>query len=135
MIPVEKIDHVAIAVPDLDASLADFRRTLGLEPRTRETVASQNTEAALLPIGEGNLELIAPRGNAGLERFIAKRGTALHHVCLRVPNLAEALRTLRAAGVPLIDDQPRVGARGHQVAFLHPKALGGILVELEEKIG
>src|SRR5262249_38357272 len=73
-----------------------------------------------------------PRGNAGLEKFLDKRGPGLHHICVQVEGIEEALATLKAAGVPLIDEVPRPGARGHKVAFLHPKALGGVLIELEE---
>jgi len=132
MIRIKKIDHVAVAVSDLDGAAARFAEVLGLSVRTRETVETQKTEAALLPIGESNLELIAPRGNPGLEKFLEKRGPGLHHICVQVENIEDALRTLKAAGVPLIDEVPRPGARGHKVAFLHPKALGGVLVELEE---
>jgi methylmalonyl-CoA/ethylmalonyl-CoA epimerase len=132
MIDVTKIDHVAICVDDLDAALERFAKLLGVRASSREVVASQQTEAALLPIGESNIELIAPRGNAGLEKFLAKRGPGIHHVCVRVKDLAQTLVRLKAAGVPLIDEVPRPGARGHKVAFVHPKALGGVLLELEE---
>ena len=132
MIRIRKIDHVAIAVDDIDQAVARFANVLGIAVGTRETVAEQKTEAALLPIGESNVELIAPRGNAGLEKFLEKRGPGLHHICVQVEGIEEALATLKAAGVPLIDEVPRPGARGHKVAFLHPKALGGVLVELEE---
>jgi methylmalonyl-CoA/ethylmalonyl-CoA epimerase len=132
MIRIKKIDHVAIAVEDMDGAIARLRQVLGLEARLRETVEEQKTEAALVPIGDSNIELIAPRGNAGLAKFLEKRGPGLHHICLQVEGIAEALAMLKAAGVPLIDEQPRIGARGHKVAFLHPKALGGVLVELEE---
>jgi len=132
MIRIKKIDHVAIAVDDIDQAVARFAGVLGIAVGTRETVAEQKTEAALLPIGESNVELIAPRGNAGLEKFLEKRGPGLHHICLQVEGIEEALATLKAAGVPLIDEVPRPGARGHKVAFLHPKALGGVLIELEE---
>ena len=127
-----EIDHVAIAVADLEGALDRFRRILGLEAQTREVVEPQKTEAALLAIGDSNIEIICPRGNAGLEKFLERRGPGIHHICLRVEQLEEALRLLKGAGVPLIDEAPRPGARGHKVAFLHPKALGGVLVELEE---
>ncbi|HJZ87809.1 MAG TPA: methylmalonyl-CoA epimerase [Polyangia bacterium] len=132
MIRIKKIDHVAIAVDDLDGALARFREVLGLSASVRETVATQKTEAALLPVGESNIELIAPRGNAGLEKFLEKRGPGIHHICIQVEGIVEALAALKAAGVPLIDETPRPGARGHKVAFLHPRALGGVLIELEE---
>ncbi len=132
MKPAVKIDHVAIAVRDIDRALDGYRQILGLEPASRELVASQKTEAALLPLGESNLELICPQGNAGLERFLAERGPGLHHVAIEVRDLARLLERLQSQGVPLIDKSPRPGARGHQVAFVHPKATGGVLLELVE---
>ena len=132
MIRIKKIDHVAIAVSDMDGAIARFRDVLGLDVKVRETVAAQKTEAALLPIGDSNIELITPAGNAGLEKFLEKRGPGIHHICVQVEGIEEALALLKAAGVPLIDEVPRLGARGHKVAFLHPKALGGVLIELEE---
>ena len=132
MIKVKKIDHVAIAVADVDEALARYKEVLGLEVREREVVASQKTEAALLPLGESSLELISPKGNEGLQKFLEKRGPGIHHVAIEVEGIEDALRVLKAAGVPLIDEAPRAGARGHKVAFLHPKATGGVLVELVE---
>lgn len=131
-IRVKKIDHVAIAVDDLDASIAKYKEVLGLSPAVREVVASQKTEAVLLPIGETSIELIAPRGNVGLEKYLEKKGPGIHHIAIEVEGIEEALSTLKALGVPLVDETPRKGARGHKVAFLHPKATGGVLVELVE---
>lgn len=132
MIRIKKVDHIAICVSDVDESLAKYKDVLGLTPQSRELVASQKTEAVLLPVGETSLELISPRGNEGLERFLEKRGPGLHHIALEVEGIERALATLKALGVPLIDEIPRKGARGHKVAFLHPKATGGVLVELVE---
>ncbi|MEO8797294.1 MAG: methylmalonyl-CoA epimerase [Polyangiaceae bacterium] len=132
MITVKKIDHVAICVRDIDEALAKYKAVLGVTPTIRETVASQKTEAVLLPIGESSLELISPRGNDGLEKFLEKRGPGLHHIAVEVEGIEEALAFLKALGVPLIDETPRSGARGHKVAFVHPKATGGVLVELVE---
>jgi methylmalonyl-CoA/ethylmalonyl-CoA epimerase len=132
MLRIKKIDHVAIAVNDIDASIVKYREALGLEPRERETVASQKTEAALLPIGDSNIELISPKGNDGLAKFLEKKGPGLHHIAVEVEGIEEALATLKALGVPLIDETPRSGARGHKVAFVHPKATGGVLIELVE---
>jgi methylmalonyl-CoA/ethylmalonyl-CoA epimerase len=131
---IKKIDHVAVCVADTDAAIAKYREVLGLEPEVREVVASQKTEATLLPIGsEGtSIELISPKGNDGLEKFLAKRGPGLHHIAIEVEGIEDALATLKALGVPLVDETPRIGARGHKVAFLHPKATGGLLVELVE---
>ena len=132
MIRIKKIDHIAVAVSDVDGALAKYRQVLGLEPTVRETVASQKTEAVLLPIGETSIELISPRGNDGLEKFLEKRGPGLHHIAVEVEGIEQALATLKALGVPLLDESPRKGARGHKVAFLHPRATGGVLVELVE---
>lgn len=138
MIRIKKIDHVAICVGDLEESLAKYKEVLGLEATVRERVESQKTEAVLLPVGAPEehsattLELISPRGNEGLEKFLAKRGPGLHHVAIEVEGIEDALAALKAMGVPLVDETPRKGARGHKVAFLHPKATGGVLVELVE---
>src|SRR5258708_11463316 len=132
MIKIRKIDHVAIAVNDIDAALAKYKELFGLVERERETVASQKTEAALLPIGDSNIELISPKGNDGLAKFLDKRGPGLHHIAVEVEGIESALAFLKALGVPLIDDAPRQGARCHKVAIVHPKATGGVLIELVE---
>jgi methylmalonyl-CoA/ethylmalonyl-CoA epimerase len=132
MFTIKKIDHVAVCVSDIDAAAATYKKVFGLEARDRETVASQKTEAVLLPIGGSSLELISPRGNDGLVKFLEKRGPGLHHVALEVEGIQAALDFLKGLGVPLIDETPRAGARGHKVAFVHPKATGGVLVELVE---
>ena len=132
MFTIKKIDHVAIVVNDIDAAAAKYKEVFGLVPRERETVASQKTEAALLPIGDSNIELITPRGNDGLVKFLEKRGPGLHHIAVEVEGIESALAFLKGIGVPLIDETPRAGARGHKVAFVHPKATGGVLVELVE---
>jgi methylmalonyl-CoA/ethylmalonyl-CoA epimerase len=132
---IKKIDHIAIAVKDIDEAAAKYKALFGLEPREREVVASQKTEAALLPIGESNIELISPRGNDGLEKFLEKRGPGLHHIAVEVSGIEDALAFLKTLGVPMIDETPRKGARGHKVAFVHPKATGGVLVELVEPEG
>ncbi len=132
MLKIKKIDHVAVAVHDMDEALARYRDVFGIEAAERELVASQRTEAALLPLGETSIELIQPKGNEGLLKFLDKRGPGLHHVAIEVEGIEEALAFLETLGVPLIDKAPRVGARGHKVAFVHPKATGGLLVELVE---
>lgn len=129
---LRKLDHVAVVVSDMDQAVESYRQLLGVEAAAREVVESQQTEAALLPVGESNIELIAPRGNAGLERFLERRGPGLHHIAIEVEGLEALLGEMKAAGVPLIDEKPRVGARGHRVAFVHPKATGGVLIELVE---
>jgi methylmalonyl-CoA/ethylmalonyl-CoA epimerase len=132
MFTIKKIDHVAVCVNDIDAAVAKYKEVFGLVATERETVASQKTEAVLLPIGESNIELISPRGNDGLVKFLEKRGPGLHHIAIEVEGIEGALAFLKAMGVPLIDEAPRAGARGHKVAFVHPKATGGVLVELVE---
>jgi methylmalonyl-CoA/ethylmalonyl-CoA epimerase len=132
MLKIKKIDHVAVLVEDLDGAIAKYAELFGLAAREREVVLSQKTEAALLPIGDSNLELIAPRGNDSLVKYLQKRGPGLHHIAIEVEGIEGALALLKGLGVPLIDETPRAGARGHKVAFVHPKATGGVLVELVE---
>jgi len=134
MIRIKRIDHVAICVADVDAAKVAWERAFGLKPSVREVVASQKTDAMLLPVGDGEtaLELIAPKGSEGLEKFLAKRGPGLHHVAIEVEDLDGALGVLKTLGVRLIDETPRVGARGHRVAFVHPSVTGGVLIELVE---
>jgi methylmalonyl-CoA/ethylmalonyl-CoA epimerase len=136
-IPATRLDHTAICVKDMDASIALFEVLLGQKVSHREKVASQKVAAAFFDFPNGaSLELISPEaslgGNAGLEKFLEKRGDALHHLALRVRGIDGVLDALAARGVPLIDRVSRAGARGHKVAFLHPKAMGGTLLELVE---
>jgi methylmalonyl-CoA/ethylmalonyl-CoA epimerase len=136
-IPATRLDHTAICVEDMDASIALLEELFGQKVAHREQVASQKVSAAFFDFPNGaSLELVSPEkslgGNAGLEKFLEKRGDALHHLALRVTNLDELLQRLQARGVPLIDRVSRPGARGHRVAFLHPRAMGGTLLELVE---
>ncbi|MBI2393356.1 MAG: methylmalonyl-CoA epimerase [Deltaproteobacteria bacterium] len=133
MLKIKRIDHVAVAVEDVDAALAKWRDAFGLEPTVREVVASQKTEAVLLPVGESNIELISPKGNEGLAKFLEKRGPGIHHIAIEVEGIEAAIALLESLGVPMIDKTPRKGARGHKVAFVHPKGTGGVLVELVEE--
>jgi methylmalonyl-CoA/ethylmalonyl-CoA epimerase len=138
MIKVKRIDHVAIAVANRDASTVQLTDLFGLAPRAREHVAGQKTDVVFLHADADadatststSVELCAPAGNASLERFLETRGPGLHHVCFEVDDLPATLAALKAAGVRLVDETPRVGARGHAVAFLHPAATGGVLFEL-----
>ncbi len=134
MIKIKKIDHIAIAVSDITASAAKYEALFGVAAQDREVVASQKTEVALLPFGETGMELICPAGNEGLAKFLEKRGPGIHHVALEVEGIEAALLLLKSLGVPLVDETPRIGARGHKVAFVHPKATGGVLVELVEHV-
>jgi len=125
------IDHIGVAVADLDAAIALHRDTYGMTLVHREVVESQGVEAALLDVGESHLELLAPLDDdTPVGRFLARRGPGLHHVAYRVDDVAAALDEVRAAGLPVIDEAPRAGIRGSRVAFLHPSASGGVLTEL-----
>lgn len=138
LIKVKRIDHVAIAVAERDSSAQALSDLFGLETGAREHVAGQRTDVTFLhttpgPLEEAAgcaLEICAPAGSASLQRFLDKRGPGLHHICFEVDDLTGTLAGLKAAGVQLIDDVPRPGARGHQVAFIHPAATGGVLFEL-----
>lgn len=133
MLKIRGVEHVAIAVDDIDGALAKYREVLGLSPTDREFVESQKTETVRLPVGGIALELICPRGNEGLARFLERRGPGLHHIAIEIEDIEGALAFLADLGVALIDRSPRIGAQGHKVAFLHPKATGGVLVELVDK--
>ncbi len=126
-----RIAHVGIAVPDLDAALAFYRDVLGLEPHPPESADGATIIA--LPFGDSEVELLAPRDPEGpIARFLARRGAGIHHICYRVPDLDAALAACRRAGYRLVDEVPRAGAGGRRIAFVHPKATGGILLELTE---
>ena len=131
----ELIDHVGVAVADLDQALSLYERTFGMPMVHRETVDSQGVEAALLEIGEGHVELLRPLGpETVIGRFIAKRGEGLHHVAYRVEDIDASLARLKDTGIELIDSEARIGIRRSRVAFLHPKATGGVLTELVEPV-
>jgi methylmalonyl-CoA/ethylmalonyl-CoA epimerase len=132
MFKINKIDHVAFCVADLDQAAARWQALFGIAPGQRELVESQGTDVLPLPIGDSSVELISPHGNESLARFLDKKGPGLHHIAIEVTGIEDALRALKALGVALIDEVPRKGARGHKVAFVHPKATGGVLVELVE---
>ena len=128
---LRSIDHIGVAVEDLDEAMAIHRDTYGMPLVHRETIDEQGVEAALLDVGDSHVELLAPLDpDTPVGRFLAKRGPGLHHVAYRVDDVAAALDELRAAGLRLIDDEPRTGIRGSQVAFLHPSSSGGVLTEL-----
>ncbi len=125
------IDHIGVAVPSIEEALGLYRDTLGMDLVHRETIADQGVDAALLHTGDSHVELIAPlASDTGVGRFLADRGPGLHHVAYRVESVADALSAYRAAGLQLIDEQPRTGIRGSRVAFLHPRATGGVLTEI-----
>jgi methylmalonyl-CoA/ethylmalonyl-CoA epimerase len=125
------IDHVGVAVEDIDSALALYRDSFGMPLVHRETVAEQGVDAALLDVGDGHVELLQPLGpETAVGKFLARRGPGLHHVAYRVDDVEKTLNALAAAGLRLIDKQPRTGIRGSRVAFLHPASTGGVLTEI-----
>ncbi len=129
-----EIDHVAIAVRDLDAAVAYYRDTFGAELAHRETVESDGVEEALIAVAQSYIQLVSPtRADSPVAAFLEKRGEGLHHVGYRVADCAVALEAVRAAGGRLIDDAPRPGSRGTTVAFVHPKGALGTLIELVQE--
>jgi methylmalonyl-CoA/ethylmalonyl-CoA epimerase len=126
-----RIDHVGVAVEDLDAALALHEATYGMAVVHREVVEEQGVEAVLLDVGENHVELLRPLGpETPVGRHLARRGPGLHHVAYQVADVAAALGALRSQGVELIDQAPRTGIRASRVAFLHPRATGGVLTEI-----
>jgi methylmalonyl-CoA/ethylmalonyl-CoA epimerase len=125
------IDHIGIAVDDLDAAVKRYRDELKLAVVHRETIAEQGVEAVLLDVGESHVELLAPLSpDVSLGRFLTKRGAGLHHVAYRVESVDDALAALAEQGMRLIDERPRIGIRGSRVAFIHPSSTGGVLTEI-----
>jgi len=128
------IDHVGIAVADLEAAVAEYRRLLGVEPVHRERVEDQGVEEVLFAVGSSYIQLLGALGpDTPLGRALASRGPGVHHVAYRVDDAAAALAHLRAEGARLVDDEPRPGSRDTLIAFVHPKAMGGVLVELVQE--
>jgi methylmalonyl-CoA epimerase len=125
------IDHIGVGVEDIDAAIALYSSVLKLTLVHRETLSDQGVEAALLDVGDGHVELLAPLGpDTPVGRFLATRGIGLHHVAYRVEDVEQTLGELAAAGVRLIDQRARIGIGGSRVAFLHPSATGGVLTEI-----
>ncbi len=129
------VDHIGVAVADMDEALALYRDLLGLELERLETVPQENVQVAFLKLdrlgGRGHLELLAPLSDEGaIAAFIAKRGPGLHHIAVAAENVATVLERCRAAGMRLLDETPRVGAGGKAIAFVHPKSGGGVLLEV-----
>ena len=130
-----KVDHIGIATRDIEEALKFWRDALGLEVRHTETVEEQGVRVAMLPAGEPRVELLEPTGPASpVAKFLEKRGPGIHHVAVRVPDIRAALARLKSEGARLIDEEPRVGAGGCLVAFVHPTASGGVLLELVEGV-
>jgi methylmalonyl-CoA epimerase len=130
-----RIDHIGVAVADLDAAIDLHADVYRMPLVHRETVAGQGVEAALFDVGESHVELLAPLpDDTPVGRFLASRGPGLHHVAYAVADVEAALHTLRDQGLRAIDDRPRAGLRGSQVAFLHPATAGGVLTELVQPV-
>ncbi len=128
-----RIDHIGVAVEDLDAAIQLYEKTFAMELVHRETVEEQGVEAVLLDVGENHVELLAPLGpDTPVGKFLAKKGPGIHHVAYQVTDIDAALASLKDAGLRLIDETPRTGIRGSRVAFLHPSASGGVLTEIVE---
>lgn len=131
-----RIDHIGVAVEDIDAAIALYRDSFEMELAHRETVEEQGVEAVLLDVGDGHVELLAPLGpDTPVGKFMARNGAGLHHVAYAVDDIDTALERLAAAGVQLIDSKPRIGIRESRVAFLHPRSTGGVLTEIVEPAG
>ncbi len=132
---VTRIDQIAIAVEDLDATLELYERAFGLRASRREVVDSDGVEEAMIDIGGVWLQLLQPtRDDSPIARYLERNGPGLHHLGFGVPSVGDALEHLRDEGVRLIDEAPRAGGGGHTIAFVHPKGTGGVLVELVEDV-
>ena len=131
---VSDIDHVGIAVRDLDAAVERYRTALSIEPVHRETIEDQGVEEVLFRAGTSYVQLLAATGpDTPVGKFLERRGEGVHHIGYRVQSVRTALDHLRGEGMPLVDEEPRPGSRGTTVAFVHPKGFGGVLVELVEE--
>jgi len=128
------VDHVGIAVLDLEAAVEHYRNAFGIEPVHRETVEDQGVNEVLFKVGTSYIQLLAATGpETPVGKFLAKRGEGVHHIGYRVADVADVLAQLKAQGIPLVDEAPRPGSRGTTVAFAHPKGFGGVLVELVQE--
>lgn len=128
---LRKVEHIALAVSDLEAAIEHYSKIWGVDVEHRERVEDQGVEEAMLPAGDTYLQLLGPTGpDTTVGKFIERRGEGLHHIAFEVDDLEAALAELKDKGVPLIDEAPRKGGRGHMVAFVHPKGNHGLLVEL-----
>jgi len=130
-----EIDHIGVAVEDLDESIALYRDRLGMREQHRETVEEFGVEAALLEIGGAHVELLTPTNpDSGVAKFLERKGPGMHHVAYRTDDIEAVLERVRAAGLRLIDEQPRTGIQDSRVAFVHPKSTGGVLTEIVQPV-
>jgi methylmalonyl-CoA/ethylmalonyl-CoA epimerase len=128
-----RIDHIGVAVEDLDGALKLYGEAFEMSLAHRETVEEQGVEAVLLDVGDGHVELLRPLGpQTAVGKYLERKGPGLHHVAYAVDDIDATLRALSGAGLELIDSEPRVGIRGSRVAFLHPRSTGGVLTEIVE---
>ena len=131
-----RIDHIGVAVAEIEPALEIYRDRFELQVAHREVVSEQGVEALLLDVGENHVELLAPLGeDTPVGRFLAKQGPGLHHVAYQVGDIEQTLAQLKAAGMELIDERPRTGIRGSRVAFMHPRSSGGVLTEIVQPAG
>lgn len=130
---IKKIDHIGIAVKDIEAVLGFYSDALGLENIGFEVVEDQGVRVAMLPVGESRIELLEPiNDESPIAKYIGKRGEGIHHICLDVDSVSETLSEMKSRGLQLIDNAPRPGAHNKQIAFVHPKASNGVLIELSQ---
>jgi methylmalonyl-CoA epimerase len=128
------LDHLGIAVRSLAEAVGFYERMLGLKVTGYETIVQEQTKVAMVPLGDTRIELLeATAPESPIARFLAKRGPGLHHICLRVPDLAAAVTRLRESGARILNEEPGVGAGGHRYVFVHPSSAGGVLLELVEE--
>lgn len=131
MVEIKSIHHIAIVIEDVEASLKFWQEILGLQPSTVSDLPAEAARIAFLPLGESEIELVQPTApDSGLSRYLEKRGPGMHHLCLEVDDLAGMLSRLKASGIQLINEEPKVGEGGRLYAFIHPKSANGVLVEL-----
>jgi len=131
---VTGVDHIGIAVKSIDEALKLWEEVLGIKCTGREEVEEQKVVTAFLPLGDTEIELLEPTSpESPVSKFMEKRGEGIHHLALRVENIEAALEELKGKGIRLIDEKPRCGAGGAKIAFIHPKAAGGVLLELSER--
>lgn len=130
-----KVDHIGVAVRSLEEAIRVYSEGLGMSVTAVGDVPEQKTRVALIPVGESRIELLEATGDdSPVARFIARRGEGIHHVCLEVDDLAATIARLKSAGIRMVDPEPRKGAGGCMVAFVHPSALGGVLLELSQSM-
>lgn len=127
----KKIDHLGIAVENLQEAIHLYKDILGLEYKGEEEVAEQKVRTAFFPLGESSIELLEPTSeDSPIAKFMAKKGPGIHHIALRVDDVSKAIEAMKAKGIQMIDEVPRIGAHGAKIAFIHPKSTPGVLIEL-----